>query len=284
MIHIADYSFHPEHFINIRRTGRDKKYDAHGPIFFMKEANRLAADGWEIQKYVTMEAKSVSTLSPEIEEKLEKRAAEGYIVCIADGKERIKNGKWVMRLDKSKLEDFSRLFNTYYKSWMKSNFENAKWYECHCTEFADKRKSNAKPLFNYYSKDIVDSAMNSGKMKFLGDGMKNSGEEQNTVKIPEKDVPHIWNYIFGRLLNNTDKAIEALIKTSNYFNIDAQEPTLKKLLFLTTDKTKAGIFKNYIAFAVDPSNLEKALTTYNRRCFAKLKDEIYYQAQTLRLK
>lgn len=283
MIHIADYYFHPEHFINVRRTGRNKKYDAHGYVFFMKEAERLAADGWEIQKYVTMEAQSVSTLSDENREKLEKRAALGYVVCIADSKNRTKNGKWVMRLDKSKLQDFDWLFNTYYKSWMQQNFENPKWYECYCTEFADKRKSNAKPLFNYYSKDIVDSAMNSGKMKFLGDVFKNT-EEKNTITIPEKDIPHIWNFIFVRLLDNKDLAIEALVKTSNYFSVKAKEPTLKLPIMLTTDSSKAGIYKDYVVFALDASNLEKALTTFGIRDFTKLKDEIYYQAQTLKFK
>lgn len=283
MIHIADYFFHPEHFINIRRTGKNRKYDAHGSVFFMKEANRLAADGWEIQKYVTMEAKSVSTLSPEVEEKLEKRAAQGYVACIVDGKNSTKGGKWVMRIDKSKMQYFDNLFNTYDKSWMESNFANAKWYECHCIEFADKRKSIAKPTFNYYNEDVVESAMNSGKIKFLGDVMKEA-EENESITIPEKDIPHIWNFIFGRILDNKDWAIEALVKTNNYFSIKANEPTLKLPLVLTSDWSKAGIYKNYVAFAVDASILENALTTYDKRYFAMLKDEIYGQASTLTLK
>lgn len=284
MIHIADYFFHPEHFINLRRTGKNKKYDAHGYVFFMKEADRLAADGWEIQKYVTMEAKSVSTLSDENEKKLEKRASTGYIVCIANGKNSTKGGKWVMRTDKSKMQYFDDLFNGYDKNWMESNFENPKWYECYCIEFANKRKCSTKPVFIYYNKDIVDSAMNSGKIKFLGDVIKDNGQEQKTTGIPEEDIPHIWNYIFGRLLKNKDQAIKALVNTSNYFSIKANEPTLERPIILTTDKSKAGIYKDYVVFALNASNLEKALNTYKDLYFKKLKDEIYDQAPILQIK
>ena len=285
MIHIADYFFHPEHFINLRRTGRDKKYDAHGPVFFMKEAQRLAADGWEIQKYVTMEARSVSTLSDENEKKLEKRASTGYIVCIADDKSGMKSGKWVMRIDKSKMPYFDDLFNGYYKSWMESNFANAKWYEAYCIEFADKRKSSTKPIFTYYKEDTIESAMNSGKIKYLEDVIKSNGvKEQNKSIIPEEDIPHIWNYIFGRLLKDKDWAIEALVKSNNYYSVKADEPTLKKPLMLTTDRTKAGIYKDYVIFAVNASTVEKALTTYKKLYFTKLKNEIYDQAPTLQKK
>lgn len=239
----------------------------------------------EIQKYVTMEAKSVSTISDENREKLEKRASTGYIVCIANGKNSTKGGKWVMRADKSKMQYFDNLFNTYDKSWMESNFKNAKWYEAYCIEFVDKRKSNAKPVFNYYNEDVIESAMNSGKIKFLGDVIKKvEGKEQNSSNIPEEDIPHIWNYIFGRLLKAKDLAIEALVNSNNYFSVKADEPTLKRPLVLTNDWSKAGIYKDYIAFAVDASILENALTTYDKRYFAMLKDEIYGQAQTLKLK
>lgn len=284
MIHIADYFFHPEHFINLRRTGKNKKYDAHGPVFFLKEAERLSSDGWEIQKYVTMEAKNVSTLSDENEKKLEKKASKGYVVCIADSKDRTKSGKWVMKLDKSRMEYFNELLNTYYKKWMQQNFENAKWYESYCIEFVDKRKTSQKPLFHYYGKDIVERAMNSGKMKFLGDVFKDEGEgEQHTSNIPKEDFIHIWNYIFGRILKNKDLAIESLVNSNYYFNVEANEPTLKLPLILTTDKSKAGIYKDCVVFAVNASNLEKALTTYKNRYFTNLKNEIYVQASTLKL-
>ena len=189
-----------------------------------------------------------------------------------------------MKLDKSRMEYFNELLNTYYKKWMQQNFENAKWYESYCVEFADKRKTSQKPLFHYYSKEIVERAMNSGKIKFLGDVFKDEGEgEQHTSNIPKEDFIHIWNYIFGRILKNKDLAIESLVNSNYYFNVEANEPTLKLPLILTTDKSKAGIYKDCVVFAVNASNLEKALTTYKSRYFTNLKNEIYVQASTLKL-
>ena len=126
--------------------------------------------------------------------------------------------------------------------------------------------------------------MNSGKIKFLGNVIKDNGQEQKTTGIPEYDIPHIWNYIFGRLLKSKDMAIEALVNSNNYFSIKATEPTLKKPLMLTSDKSKAGIYKDYVIFAVNASTVEKALTTYKKLYFAKLKDEIYDQAPLLKIK
>ena len=71
MIHIADYYFHPEHFTNRRR------YDAHGPEFFLKEAARITPYGYDIQKYVSQEQQSVSQLNPTVKKNLERKATKG---------------------------------------------------------------------------------------------------------------------------------------------------------------------------------------------------------------
>ena len=126
--------------------------------------------------------------------------------------------------------------------------------------------------------------MNSGKIKFLGDVIKNNGEEQNASKILYEDISYIWGYIYSWLLQNGDRAIEALTNGNNYFNINAIEPTLKRPLILTTDMTKAGIYKNYIVFAVNASTLEKVLTTHHYVDDRKLKAEIYDQAKMLKVK
>lgn len=76
MIHIADYHFHPEHFINRRR------YDAHGPEFFLKEAARIAPYGFDITKYVSQEQKSVSQLNPDTQKKLERKATVGTPIAL----------------------------------------------------------------------------------------------------------------------------------------------------------------------------------------------------------
>lgn len=78
MIHIADFYFHPEHFSLIYKNGRTcsnfKKggYDAHGNIFFLKEAARLSQYGWNIEKMVTAEEDAALRRTSEYEEKLKK--------------------------------------------------------------------------------------------------------------------------------------------------------------------------------------------------------------------
>lgn len=65
MIHIADYTFHPEHFIMNGRKVSSKKYDAHGNWFIM-EANRIYNESnhmYKIAPKVTMEERGCSKLS-----------------------------------------------------------------------------------------------------------------------------------------------------------------------------------------------------------------------------
>lgn len=71
MIHIADYYYHPEHFevvwngkkwVSAFDTGG---YSAHGPIFFKKEAQRLAEYGWDINRLATTEEMNAREISDE---------------------------------------------------------------------------------------------------------------------------------------------------------------------------------------------------------------------------
>ena len=77
MIHIADYFYHPEHFGLMWKNGRtvssfsNKPYDAHGAIFFLKEAQRLSQYGWDIQKMVTPEEHMSLQKSDDYERKKE---------------------------------------------------------------------------------------------------------------------------------------------------------------------------------------------------------------------
>lgn len=78
MIHIMDYAYCPEHFLAQDYYGRWKhvKYDAHGPIYFMRWAKKLESYGFDIMRNASSEEKAVSTLS----EKFANR--EFYIVAI----------------------------------------------------------------------------------------------------------------------------------------------------------------------------------------------------------
>lgn len=63
MIHIADYTFHPEHFIKNGRRVSARYYDAHG-TWFKKEAQRISeASGYKITAMVTKDEQNVSKLS-----------------------------------------------------------------------------------------------------------------------------------------------------------------------------------------------------------------------------
>lgn len=79
MIHIMDYEYHLEHYIAKDRYGNVKQvkgYDAHGPVYFLKEAARLKKYGLDITKNVTDEEMAVSQLSPKISNR------EYVLVCI----------------------------------------------------------------------------------------------------------------------------------------------------------------------------------------------------------
>ena len=63
MIHIADYTFHPEHFIKNRRRVSGWNYDAHG-FWFKQEAERIYKEtGYKIGVKVTHEEQKISTVS-----------------------------------------------------------------------------------------------------------------------------------------------------------------------------------------------------------------------------
>ena len=86
MIHIADYYFHPEHYI-----GRRRRYDAHGPEFFLKEARRIAPYGYDIQKNVTAEEQAVSQLSGAVKKRVGAKATKGTPIGLY---RRGNDGKW----------------------------------------------------------------------------------------------------------------------------------------------------------------------------------------------
>ena len=104
MIHIADYFYHPEHFGVIWKDGKTtslfdgKPYDAHGPIFFLKEAQRLSQYGWNIQKMVSPEESLSLQKSDDYERKRE---------AALKRKEREKNKK------RAEINRFYQLVNTF---------------------------------------------------------------------------------------------------------------------------------------------------------------------------
>lgn len=84
MIHIADYTFHPEHFIHNGRRVSKRTYDAHGSWFNI-EARRISkATGYKVTNYVTREEVGISCLSENSKRCLENKK-NNALLCVLIG-------------------------------------------------------------------------------------------------------------------------------------------------------------------------------------------------------
>jgi hypothetical protein len=84
MIHIADYTFHPEHFIYNGHKVSARSYDAHG-YWFNTEAKRLTKEsGYKIANHVTKEEVGCSKLSESTIRRQENKK-NNAIICVVYG-------------------------------------------------------------------------------------------------------------------------------------------------------------------------------------------------------
>jgi len=84
MIHIADYTFHPDHYIRNHRKVSRREYDAHGR-YFIGEARRISmASGYKITNRVTKEEMGMSKLSDNSVRLLENKK-NNAILCVIYG-------------------------------------------------------------------------------------------------------------------------------------------------------------------------------------------------------
>ena len=84
MIHIADYTFHPEHYIKNGRRITGHQYDAHG-YWFTQEAKRISKEsGYKVTNRVTKEESRCSKLSDK-SVALNERKANNALVCVVTG-------------------------------------------------------------------------------------------------------------------------------------------------------------------------------------------------------
>lgn len=129
MIHIADYYYHPEHF-EVVWNGKKwvsafdpNGYSVHGPIFFKKEAQRLAEYGWDINRVATREEMKAKQLSDEhiiakkkkVQEKLRKiERIEARIDRIIETKEAFGEKIGIIqKLIEKHSEDFTKEFTKF---------------------------------------------------------------------------------------------------------------------------------------------------------------------------
>lgn len=102
MIHIADYTFNPHHFIKNHKRVHGNSYDAHG-WWFKQECERLKEFGWDIQKYVSEEATSISKLS-ENSKRCLKNKKDHCLLCIIASKTKA----FALKTDINKIKDIKK--------------------------------------------------------------------------------------------------------------------------------------------------------------------------------
>jgi hypothetical protein len=106
MIHIADYTFNPEHFVQNHKPVSGHKYNAHG-FWFMKECRRINAYGiHKVDNHVTKEEEKASTLSEKARKVIafKKNVA---LICAIYGSERI----WWFKTDIYKVKELQKAIN-----------------------------------------------------------------------------------------------------------------------------------------------------------------------------
>lgn len=155
MIHIEDYTFHPEHYVyevGYGRWRKNKSYNSHGN-WFLSEAERINSMnlGFEITVRETTEEKVNTALSAEYQKKYENEAKKGYFVTI---RERSKSwaeesGNWgdIVKLDKDTFNKELNYDENQYKSgWYRKHISRVYYCICHSPEIGPMRRNSSNDL------------------------------------------------------------------------------------------------------------------------------------------
>ena len=161
MIHIEDYTFHPEHYMRNGRKITGHVYDAHG-WWFKEECKRLKKYGWDIEKYVTEEEKSVSTLSKRAKENLKNKKINALACVITSS-----TMAFVIKTDVGKITEVKKSINRIgERNWnifLRGNIKTIKFYKVKSQSFAENRscctkltgkRLSLKDFNNSYKKSI----------------------------------------------------------------------------------------------------------------------------------
>ena len=124
MIHIADYTFHPEHFIKNGRRVSGRIYNAHG-YWFMNEANRISREtGYDVNNHVTNDERKASSLSGHSQRLIDNKK-NNALICAVIGK----TGIWWFKTDVNKVGYLKRTLKNAYR-WEDTigEFKTIKFY------------------------------------------------------------------------------------------------------------------------------------------------------------
>lgn len=287
MIHIADYTFHPEHYMNNRR-----KYDCHGPIFFQPEARRLAKDGWDIEKYVTAEEKGLSQLSLYNADRLQAKANKGCAICIATDKE---NGKlWFF---KTKISLIGYMDDYIMKTWgdyAYDNFSKIDWYTTNSLDFAKVRAKLKSPLFNGFNTSFLpklSDMIKTGEMKLVRSHDLNSeirnNESPSLSKIISDNAELIWTNIF-RIMMDSRRSYELLDQLENdmgyNFNLELKDRTL--IVVIVPWKKEIGVYIDEDGYTIcriwiNPKAIQTLLDKLSQRTAIAIKNFVINQLKNM---
>ena len=122
MIHIADYTFNPHHFIRNGRKVSGRSYDAHGYIYFIPQMNRinqmLKNEGIVISTNVTEEEINQSELNSAAKAHIKNKIESGVHVLISKLKKQdYKNCEYTMAV----------VQNSMFPQW-KNYITNSEWW------------------------------------------------------------------------------------------------------------------------------------------------------------
>ena len=117
MVHIADYYFHPEHFVWNGRKVSKRSYDAHGPVFFLKEAARINKDGYQIERYASFMDKDEQKESERTERLLAKRKSEPAHMLMFRYWDEVARGNMYWYIVKSSKKGALFMLNNFKKHW-----------------------------------------------------------------------------------------------------------------------------------------------------------------------
>lgn len=159
MIHIADYTFNPHHFVMNHKKVNGHRYDAHG-WWFKQECNRLKEYGWEIEKYVSEESKSISSLSERSIRCLNNKKSV-CLVCVIKSE----NKAFAMKTDIHKINDIKKSIKRIpfwqWKGFLNGSDITVTFYQTNNERLASKRscctKLTGKNMPISYLKDYLDS-------------------------------------------------------------------------------------------------------------------------------
>ena len=195
MIHIADYTFNPHHFVWNHEKVSKRSYNSHGYDYFIPEMNRinkiLKNQGIIVSPKATESEKQQSELSQKNKELLNRKIENGVHVFVSKLKNRENSYEYTMAVVQS----------TMYNEW-KFYVENSEWW-----------KQNFLYTDDYLTKD---ERLASRKSKRVG--------RSNYLIIPLDDLIKNYNLYFNKRLYENEAQQNSL---SNFLYGDGGNPHLK---------------------------------------------------------